>query len=274
MAALGPAAAPAAAAAGARGQLGAEGEDDDGEEQRPGKRGKKKAEPKEYIPALRSAPYCFLICMLQVGAAAGCAGGGIVHLLAVGFLPEKLCPPAILPPLQLVPAWLPAASPLPPRCLPAAGLLSPLMPLSLLPLSLSQAQKGPARQAHFGKAELLDLAEASGLSDKPIRGDGGPAVLRCAALCCAALCCAVLGGAVGAFQGYALCCAALSGLALEARVDRQGWLKGWLQACPAAVCQSPPAPALTAADLLFASPVCPACSQLCQGAAKRPEVWV
>ena len=41
-----------------------------------------------------------------------------------------------------------------------------------LPCSHSQAQKGPARQPHFGKQELMDLAEASGLSNKPIHGDG------------------------------------------------------------------------------------------------------
>lgn len=35
-----------------------------------------------------------------------------------------------------------------------------------------QAQKGPAKQQHFGKQELIDLAEASGLSTKPINGDG------------------------------------------------------------------------------------------------------
>lgn len=35
-----------------------------------------------------------------------------------------------------------------------------------------QAQKGPAKQQHFGKQELIDLAEASGLSTKPINSDG------------------------------------------------------------------------------------------------------
>lgn len=40
-------------------------------------------------------------------------------------------------------------------------------------VSTSQGQKGPVRQQHFGKQELIDLAEASQLSDKPIKGDGG-----------------------------------------------------------------------------------------------------
>lgn len=39
-------------------------------------------------------------------------------------------------------------------------------------LLLLQAQKGPSKRQHLSKAELMDLAEASGLSHKPIRGDG------------------------------------------------------------------------------------------------------
>ncbi|PRW44966.1 Crossover junction endonuclease MUS81 [Chlorella sorokiniana] len=39
-------------------------------------------------------------------------------------------------------------------------------------LVMLQAQKGPAKQQHFGKQELIDLAEASGLSIKPINSDG------------------------------------------------------------------------------------------------------
>ncbi|EFN56306.1 hypothetical protein CHLNCDRAFT_144716 [Chlorella variabilis] len=90
----GMAAGMGAAAAGAA----AAGDEEEDEERRAkGKRAKKP--PKEYIPKLHSAPFAFLICMLQ-------------------------------------------------------------------------AQKGPAKQPHFGKQELMDLTEASGLSDKPIHGDG------------------------------------------------------------------------------------------------------
>ncbi|KAL4424621.1 hypothetical protein ABPG77_002239 [Micractinium sp. CCAP 211/92] len=75
---------------------------EDGGEQDGQGRGKRarKAAPKEYVPRLGSAPFAFLIVMLQ-------------------------------------------------------------------------GQKGPARRQHFGKQELIDLAEASQLSDKPIKGDGG-----------------------------------------------------------------------------------------------------
>ncbi|KAL4448611.1 hypothetical protein ABPG75_005830 [Micractinium tetrahymenae] len=90
-----PPAAPAHLVAGG----GAGGEDDEEQEgQGRGKRARKAA-PKEYVPRLGSAPFAFLIVMLQ-------------------------------------------------------------------------GQKGPARKQHFGKQELIDLAEASQLSDKPIKGDG------------------------------------------------------------------------------------------------------
>eukprot|EP00887_Chlorella_sp_A99_P004204 scaffold15.g4204.t1 len=40
---------------------------------------------------------------------------------------------------------------------------------------LLQAQKGHVQREYLGKAEVMELAEASGLPDKPIQGEGNPA---------------------------------------------------------------------------------------------------
>ncbi len=120
-----------------------------------GRGGSKAAQ--EYIPQLGSAPYAFLLVMLQVRCC---------H--TVLCLPPCTC---CCPGLQAL-----VGGGLRPALCQQSGLLQRICELraqfSLAVPPYLQAQKGPAKQQHFGKQELIDLAEASGLSTKPINGDG------------------------------------------------------------------------------------------------------
>lgn len=80
--------------------------------------------------------------------------------------------------LQLLPGcgpsacWLPSQAATPLLLLPLQLLLCHLQTRAALSGSCLQAQKGPAKQEDFGKKELMDLTEASGLSAKSIYGEG------------------------------------------------------------------------------------------------------
>jgi hypothetical protein len=54
----------------------------------------------------------------------------------------------------------------------AADSVEGCVPARLPSCTPLQAQKGPAKRRDFLKAELIELTEASGLSNKPILGDG------------------------------------------------------------------------------------------------------
>jgi hypothetical protein len=168
-----PPAAAAAAVAAAAAQAAAFVSAEAGEAEAAGvKRGRKKA-GKEYVPQLHSANYAFLLCLFQVSSAGCSAPLGV----AVQY---KRC----ITVLASGAGWAfrrwaaTAAAAAAVACPPP----HPRHHLSVSSAKYLQAQKGPAKKQHLSKAELMDLAEASGLSHKPIRGDGEHSSGACAAL--------------------------------------------------------------------------------------------